>query len=108
MDFVVHLIIAALFAGLGVMFFRGKGAGLVAGYNTAAPQEKAATDEKKLCRYMGKLMFALAGCFLVVAAGALFGSKTVFWLGFALFLIVAVVGAILANTRDRFRKDPER
>ena len=103
----VHLIVAALFVLLGVMFLRGKAASLVAGYNTASPQEKAATDEKKLCRYMGRLMFALAGCFVIAAIGDLIGSMTVFWLGLAAFLVTAVVGAVLANNGDRFRKDPE-
>ncbi len=103
----VHLIMAALFVGLGVMFLKGKGASLIAGYNTSSPQEKAATDEKKLCRFMGRLMFALAGCLLVSAAGTIFGSMATLWLGFALFLITAIGGAILANTGDRFKKDPE-
>ena len=46
MSFIVHLAVAALLALLGAMFFGGKGASLIAGYNTATPQEKAATDEK--------------------------------------------------------------
>ena len=103
----VHLIVAALFALLGVMFFRGKGAALIAGYNTASSQEKAATDEKKLCRYMGRLMFALAGCFVIAAIGDLAGWMTLVWLGLAAFLFTAIVGAILANTGDRFRKDSQ-
>lgn len=108
MSFIVHLAVAALLALLGAMFFGGKGASLIAGYNTATPQEKAATDEKKLCRYMGRLLFVLAGCFVIVAAGDFFGSKTVFWLGQAAFLIAAIAGAVLANTAGRFRKDPDR
>ena len=103
----VHLSVAALFVLLGVMFLRGKGASLVAGYNTASAQEKAATDEKKLCRYMGRLMFALAGCFVIAAIGDFIGSMTLLWLGLAAFLVTAVVGAVLANTGDRFRKDSE-
>ena len=103
----VHVIVAALFVLLGVMFLRGKGASLIAGYNTASPKEKAATDEKKLCRYMGRLMFALAGCFVITAIGDFIGSMALFWLGLAAFLATAIVGAILANTGDRFRKDSE-
>ena len=101
----IHLCVAALFALLGIMFLRGKGAGLIAGYNTATPQEKAATDEKKLCRYMGKLMFALAACWLIVAASEIFKTKALLWIGQAAFLLTAIGGAILANTGDRFRKE---
>lgn len=60
----MHLCFVALFLLLAVVFLRGKGSWLIAGYNTASPEEKARIDEKKLCRYMGRLMLALAaaGC----------------------------------------------
>ena len=103
----IHLGMAALFVLLGILFLRGKGTSLIAGYNTASPQEKAATDEKKLCRYMGKLMFALAGCLLIAAVSEVVHNRVFLWIGMAAFLLTAVVGAILANTGDRFRKDPE-
>ena len=54
---------------LGVVFLRGKGTDLISGYNTASVEEKMKTDEKKLCRFMGKLMFALAACWLALAEG---------------------------------------
>lgn len=44
----------------GTVFSLGKGAFLIAGYNTAPKREKEKYDEKALCRFMGKLMFALA------------------------------------------------
>ena len=50
-----------LFFLLGVLFSMGRGAVLIAGYNTASKAEKEKYDEKALCRFMGKLMFALAG-----------------------------------------------
>ena len=101
----VHLAVSALLAGLGILFLRGKGAFLIAGYNTATSQEKAATDEKKLCRFMGKLMFALAGCWLIAAAGEVFHIPALLWISQAAFLLTAIGGAILANTGDRFRKE---
>lgn len=57
----MHLCFVALFLLLAVVFLRGKGSWLIAGYSTASPEEKARIDEKKLCRYMGRLMLALAG-----------------------------------------------
>ena len=57
---VIHLIVVCSLIVLGILFSKGKGAFLIAGYNTASAQKKAKTDEKKLCRFMGKLMFALA------------------------------------------------
>lgn len=68
----VFLVITALFVVLGIIFASGKGANLIAGYNTASREEKAQTNEKKLLKAMSVLMFVLAGCFLVSASSELF------------------------------------
>ena len=67
---IVFLGMIALFLVLGLIFSRGKGAFLIAGYNTASKAEKAKYDEKALCRFMGKIMFAMAGCQGVMALGS--------------------------------------
>ena len=101
---VIHLIVTAFFLLLGLLFSLGKGAGLIAGYNTASPSEKAKYDEKKLCKGMAKLMFALAVCWLVIASSEIFKMMTLFWIGFALFFVVTIVGVILMNTGNRCKK----
>ena len=64
---IVHLAVAGIFLALGTVLAFGKGAFLIAGYNTASAEEKAQYDEKKLCRAVSKLMFALAACWVVAA-----------------------------------------
>ena len=106
MAFAVLASVAALFLVLGFVFLQGKGAALIAGYNTASAQERAETDEKKLCRFMAKLMFALAACQLIAACGMLFHLRFLLWTGQALFLAAIVCGVICANTGNRFKKQP--
>ena len=86
---IVFLIMIALFLVLGLTFSRGKGAFLIAGYNTASKAEKARYDEKALCRFMGKIMFALAGCQGIMALGILVVGMWLLWVGIAAFLAVA-------------------
>ena len=50
----IHLVMIMVFVILGVIFLNGKGAFLIAGYNTTSKAEKQKTDEKKLCSFMGK------------------------------------------------------
>ena len=100
----IHLGIVALFLVLGIVFLKGKGAFLIAGYNTASPEEKARIDEKKLCRYMGRMMLALAACWLVLASSEIFQTMVLFWVGFALFFVVIIVGIILLNTGGRIQR----
>ena len=60
--------VAALLIVFGVMLLRGKGAMLIAGYNTASPAERARYDEKKLCRAAGAVCLIVAGMLLLMAA----------------------------------------
>lgn len=99
-----NAVMAALFVLLGVLFSRGKGAFLIAGYNTASAAERAKYDEKALCRFMGKLMFALAACQAVMGLGAAWAGMWLYWVGIVLFLVSVVGGVISVNTGRRFQK----
>ena len=100
----VFLVITALFVVLGILFASGKGAMLIAGYNTASREEKAKTDEKKLLKAMSVFMFVLAGCFLVSALSQVFHVKALIWIGQVLFAASLIIGLIYLNTGNRFRK----
>lgn len=100
----VLIAVAALFAALGTVFALGKGANLIAGYNTASREEKAKTDEKKLLKAMAVFMFVLAACWLVAASGALSGVKPLFWIGQGSFAAALIAGLIYLNTGNRFKK----
>ena len=100
----IHLLITALFVILGLVFRKGKGKFLIAGYNTASKAQKEKIDEQKLCRYMSILMFALAGCWLIITACEIFGRIWLLWLGLALSLLTAIVGVIYINTGGRIRR----
>lgn len=106
MESVVLAGMILLFLVLGAVFYQGKGAFLIAGYNTASKEEKAKYEEKALCRFMGKLMFALAGCQGLMALGLLAAGMWLFWVGLAAFLAVTLGGVIYANTGNRFLKKP--
>ena len=99
-----ELAVIASFVGFGVLFSKGKGAFLIAGYNTAFRSEKENYDEKALCRFMGRLMFALAGCWIPVFLGTMLKLDWLYGAGIAAVLIVIVVGLIYANTGHRFQK----
>ena len=100
----VFLVITALFVVLGIIFASGKGANLIAGYNTASHDEKIKTDEKKLLKAMSIFMFVLAGCFLVSALSQVLHVKSLIWIGQALFVVALIAGLIYLNTGNRFKK----
>ena len=100
----IHGCTALLFAILGIVFSCGKGSSLIAGYNTAKPEEKACFDEKALCRVMGGRMFALATCFVVMALSEVFQMIAFLWGGLALLIVVTVVGVTYMNTAKKVKR----
>ena len=104
MVLIVFLAVAAVFIVLGILFLSGKGAGLIAGYNTASPKEKAGIDEKKLLKAMAVFMFVLAGCCFISALSEIFNVKLLIWIGQAMFVVSLIIGIVYINTGNRFRK----
>ena len=100
----IHLVMIMVFVILGVIFLNGKGAFLIAGYNTTSKAEKQKTDEKKLCSFMGKMMFILAGCWLVIASSEIFKAMWLLWVGLCLFFVVCVGAVIYMNSGNRFKR----
>ena len=101
---IFHGFVVVLLCILGIIFFCGKGAFLIAGYNTSSKEEKNHIDEKLLCRFMGKLMLLLAGCWLVIALGGIFDVIFVVMVGIVLFFITIIGATVYANTGNRFRQ----
>lgn len=104
MDWIILGAVTLIFFGLGAMFRKGKGAFLIAGYNTMSEKEKAQYDEKALCRSMGKLMYLLGACFAVVTAAAILEIIWLMWTGIGVFLAIITIDIVYSNTGNRFKK----
>ena len=96
---IVLLVVAAIF------LLQGKGAFMIAGYNTMSPAKKARYDEKALCRCTGWLLLAVAVCFALIPVGVQFNLAWLSYLSIALALAVVIGFLIYANTGKRFLKN---
>ena len=101
----VPIIFTALCLLLGILFSMGKGASLIAGYNTSTEAEKAKIDEKKLCRLVGRLMFILTGCMVLFTLSIPLESRVLEWTSLALFFMSITGGLIYINTGNRIRRN---
>jgi hypothetical protein len=65
----IDLLIAFIFAIMGILFIKsnGKGSNYLAGYNMASTKERKNYDEVKLCIYTGKTLIVWC-CFFIVGA----------------------------------------
>ena len=100
---VTAVILVPLFL-IGVALCLGHGADLIAGYNTASPEEKAKWDEKALCRGVGVLGLLLTACIAATTAGGVFGKPLLLWLGLVFTVLLTAGGLVYINKSQRFRR----
>ena len=105
---IASFLMASIFAVpviiLGIVLCCGKGAFLIAGYNTASPKEKAAYNEKALCRATGVLVLAIVGSVEVLMLGLVLDMTALVWVGGVLIAGSTVFGLIYINTSKRFKR----
>ena len=84
--------------------------GLIAGYNTASPKQKAKYDERKLTRFVGLWLITssailLAGGIFIALDAAQSAALLVSWL---LWFMVMLAGLFYVNLSPKFKsKNPE-
>ena len=103
-SFIVMSIFAVPVIIIGIVLCCGKGAFLIAGYNTASPKEKAAYDEKALCRATGVLVLVIVGSVELLLLGAVLGMTALAWGGGILMAVSTVFGLIYINKSQRFKR----
>ena len=77
---------------------------MIAGYNTASPEEKAAYDEKALCRAVGVLVLVIVGCVELLMLGLVLDMTALVWGGGILMAVSTIFGLIYINKSQRFKR----
>ena len=103
-SFLMSSIFAVPVIIMGIVLCCGKGAFLIAGYNTASPEEKASYDEKALCRATGVLVLVIVGCVELLMLGLVLDMTVLVWGGGILMAVSTVFGLIYINKSQRFKR----
>ncbi|AXI11183.1 DUF3784 domain-containing protein [Oceanobacillus sp. 143] len=93
-----------LFVGFGIILSSGRGSSLIAGFNTLPQEEKDKYDSVALCKFMGKVMFALSSSMILWVLSEVYEINWLLVLGIILFIGIVVFSLIYANTGNRFKK----
>lgn len=107
MEMLIPLVGMILLLILGIALLQGKGAWLIAGYNTLSDEEKAKYDEKALCKATGKMMFGITFSMAFIFLGELFQVEGFVITGVVLMIAIILVGIIYINTGNRYLKKEE-
>ncbi len=101
---VIGFIVAAAFIIWGAVLCTGRGALLIAGYNTMSGDEKAKWDERRLCRSTGKMMI---GSGIWVFCLVLLSFFDITWFVLAtipVFLLSVIAWVVYINKSPKFRR----
>lgn len=101
---IVLLLVIISFLLLSLVLLQGKGAWLLAGYNTMPIEEKEKYDETALCKFTGKLMLSIVFSMLFMMYDAVFEVGWGFPIGTALMMGIIIGSLVYMNTGDRFKK----
>nr|WP_276327334.1 DUF3784 domain-containing protein [Exiguobacterium indicum] len=88
-----------------IVLSRGKGASLLAGYNTMSESKKETYDEVALCKFMGKIMYGISFSLLLIAFSEISGYSFLFIVGFVLLVFFIIFAGVFTNTKNRFKKE---
>ena len=86
----INILMLYILIALAVVFGLGKGAFMIASYNTTSAAEKADYDEKKLLKGMSGRMYILSACFLLTVPDQIINSPALLWIGLALCLFAVI------------------
>ncbi|WP_456275711.1 DUF3784 domain-containing protein [Bacillus sp. AK128] len=88
----------------GIIFSNGKGSSLIAGFNTLEKEKQEKYNVEALCKFMGKMMFALSFSLVFLLVYEAYQVKWMFACGLIVFIGILIWGLFYVNTGNRFKK----
>ena len=91
--------------GLSIPLLMGKCAGIVAGYSTMTPEERARWNGPALAKFTGKIVLVIGLVTAPYGVGLFcFDLGWLTWIYLVVVVGLSVFAAVYCNTGERFRK----
>lgn len=101
---IIFGIAALLLIALSVILMLGRGAWLIAGYNTLSNEEKAQYDCVALCKFIGKYVLLIGLLMPAIPVGVVFKMNWLIAVYVAYMLISTIFVMAYCNTGNHFKK----
>lgn len=105
---VAIFIISIPFIIFAIILSKGKGASILADFNTMSDNEKAQYDEVALCKFMGKIMYGISVSIWIMALSEMLENQGLLIMGIVLLIALTVFALVYSNTKDKFKRKVEQ
>ena len=105
MELLIPSSIILLFLIMSFFLLQGKGAFLIAGFNTMPADEKAKYDKVALCKATGKLLLAITFFTALITAADFFGLEWLMFVGIGSMITIIIIALIYMNTGNRYKRN---
>ncbi|MEC2074532.1 DUF3784 domain-containing protein [Metabacillus fastidiosus] len=102
---VAMLVIMVPILIIAIVLSKGKGAFLLAGYNTMSESQKEKYKEKELCIFMSKIMYGICLGLLLIALSEQFKIQALVIVGLIITIGLPLFSMVYMNTSNRFKKE---
>lgn len=102
---IIFMIVGLGLVGLAIPLCMGKCAGIIAGYSTMKPEERAHWDGPGLAKFTGKILLIIGLATAAYGAGLFcLGLEWLTWIYLAVVLGLNIFAVIYCNTGKRFQR----
>ena len=101
---VIISLLSAIVVAISIVMLVGRGARLIAGYNTLSKDEKEKINSTKLSKFLGKILLPIGLSINGITIGIVCNIQ---WIGILVAIVVVtliVIAAVYCNTGNRFEK----
>lgn len=95
--------LGAVIIAISVVMMCGKGAMLIAGFNTMPKKEREKYDVRALCKFVGGILLPVGITMPAVFLGGFYKLNWLIYLVIAIDVAIVIFAIVYANTGNRFR-----
>lgn len=95
--------LGALIIAISVVMMCGKGAMLIAGFNTMPKKEREKYDARALCKFVGGILLPVGITMPAVFLGGFYKLNWLIYLVIAIDVALVIFAIVYVNTGNRFR-----
>ncbi|HSI68055.1 MAG TPA: DUF3784 domain-containing protein [Planococcus sp. (in: firmicutes)] len=107
MELLIPISIILSFLIMSFFLLQGKGAFLIAGFNTMPAAEKAKYDKVALCKATGKLLLMITFLTALITAADFLGLDWLMYAAIGSMFAVIILALIYMNTGNRYKRTRE-